>query len=308
MRDIGIITKLSDPKALKATAKLAKWLHKQGCKVTITKETAKDAKIAKKIASPASQEKLPHNSDLVVVIGGDGTFIAACRAVGTTGTPLLGINMGRLGFLTEVTKDAMLTTMAEVLAGRYQIEKRMLLAVRIKRKNKEILKHLVLNDAVIHKGALARMLEYQVAIDNQFVFSSRADGLIIASPTGSTAYSLSAGGPIIHPTLNTILLVPICPHTLTNRPIAVPGEGIIAVTLSKESSHDQRLTLDGQTGFPLRDGDKLLIKQSKHQLRVLHADNRNYYSVLREKLRWGEQVGSKDTYYINFSDTVDKKQ
>ncbi|MBF0444439.1 MAG: NAD(+)/NADH kinase [Magnetococcales bacterium] len=294
MRDIGIITKLSNPQALKATAKLAKWLHKQGCKVTITKEAAKDANIAKKIASSAAQGTLAQNRDLVVVIGGDGTFIAACRSVGTTGTPLLGINMGRLGFLTEVTKDAMLTTMAEVLADRYKIEKRMLLEVTIKRKNKEILKHLVLNDTVIHKGALARMLEYQVSIDNQFVFSSRADGLIIASPTGSTAYSLSAGGPIIHPTLNTILLVPICPHTLTNRPIAVPGDGVILVTLSKESSHDQRLTLDGQTGFPLRDGDKLLIKQSKHQLRVLHAADRNYYSVLREKLRWGEQVGTQD--------------
>ncbi|MBF0379436.1 MAG: NAD(+)/NADH kinase [Magnetococcales bacterium] len=293
MRNIGIITKLSDPEALKATKDLAKWLYKQGCKVAITQETAKDAKIAKKIATPADQEKLPHNRDLVVVIGGDGTFIAACRAVGTTGTPLLGINMGRLGFLTEVTKDAMLSTMAEILDGRYTIEKRMLLAIKIKRKNKEILKYLVLNDAVIHKGALARMLEYEVAIDKQFVFSSRADGLIISSPTGSTAYSLSAGGPIIHPTLNTILLVPICPHTLTNRPIAVPGDGIISITLSNISSLDQRLTLDGQTGFPLQEGDKILIKQSKHQLHVLHAADRNYYSILREKLRWGEQVGSK---------------
>ncbi|MBF0357949.1 MAG: NAD(+)/NADH kinase [Magnetococcales bacterium] len=292
MRDIGIITKLSDPKALKATAQLAKWLHKQGCKVTITKEAAQDTGIAKKIATPLNQKELPIGRDLVVVIGGDGTFIAAFRAVGSADTPLLGINMGRLGFLTEVPQDAMLSTMAEVLEGRYHIEKRMLLSVSIQRDDKEILKHLVLNDAVIHKGALARMLELQVAIDELFVFSSRADGLIIASPTGSTAYSLSAGGPIIHPALNTILLVPICPHTLANRPIAVPGDGLISVTLCKESSQDQRLTLDGQTGFPLLNGDKILIKKAKHKLKVLHAMNRNYYSVLRDKLRWGEQVGS----------------
>jgi NAD+ kinase len=292
MRDIGIITKLSDPQALIATAQLAKWLHKQGCQVTITEETARDALISKKIATPCPQESLPQGRDLVVVIGGDGTFIAAFRAAGTAKTPLLGINMGRLGFLTEVTLDEMLETMAEVLAGRFQLEERMLLSVRVKRNGEEVLKHRVLNDAVIHKGALARMLEFQVAIDDRFVFSSRADGLIIASPTGSTAYSLSAGGPIIHPTLNTILIVPICPHTLNNRPIAVPGDGMISVTLNKDNGQDQRLTLDGQTGFPLLDGDQILIRQSKHHLRLLHAPDRNYYSVLRQKLRWGEQVGS----------------
>jgi NAD+ kinase len=239
MRDIGIITKLSDPQALMATAQLAKWLHQQGCPVTITEEAANDAGISKMIATPSPQESLPHGRDLVVVIGGDGTFIAAFRANGTSETPLLGINMGRLGFLTEVTLDTMLTTMTDVLAGRYQLEERMLLLVSVQRDGKEILKHRVLNDAVIHKGALARMLEFQVSIDERFVFSSRADGLIIASPTGSTAYALSAGGPIIHPSLNTILIVPICPHTLTNRPIAVPGNGIISVTLSEDSSQDQ---------------------------------------------------------------------
>jgi NAD+ kinase len=292
MRNIGIITKLSDPQALMATSQLAQWLHQQGCQVTITEEAAHDAKISEKIATPCPQDNLPKGRDLVVVIGGDGTFIAAFRATGTANTPLLGINMGRLGFLTEVTQDAMLKTMSDVLAGRFQLEERMLLAVSVQRDGQEILEHRVLNDAVMHKGALARMLEFQVSIDERFVFSSRADGLIIASPTGSTAYALSAGGPIIHPTLNTILIVPICPHTLTNRPIAVPGDGVISVTMTQESSQDHRLTMDGQTGFPLLNGDKILIKQSKHRLRILHAPDRNYYSVLRDKLRWGEQVGS----------------
>ncbi|MBF0454686.1 MAG: NAD(+)/NADH kinase [Magnetococcales bacterium] len=292
MRDIGIITKLSDPQALKATAQLAKWLNRQGCRVTITEEAAQDAKISKKVATPSPQATLPHGQDLVVVIGGDGTFIAAFRATETAKTPLLGINLGRLGFLTEVPQEEMLQTMTDVLAGRFQLEERMLLSVSVQRQGEEILKHRVLNDAVIHKGALARMLEFQVSIDNRFVFNSRADGLIISSPTGSTAYALSAGGPIIHPTLNTILIVPICPHTLNNRPIAVPGEGLISVILDKDSSQDQRLTLDGQTGFPLLNGDRILIRQSEHRLRVLHAPERNYYSVLRQKLRWGEQVGS----------------
>lgn len=292
MRKIGIITKLSDPQALKATAQLSKWLHKQGCQVTITEEAAKDANIPPTIATPLPQAELPKGRDLLVVIGGDGTFIAAFRATGTEKTPLLGINMGRLGFLTEVTQDTMFKTMADVLAGSYQLEERMLLSVSVQRNGEKIVSHnRVLNDAIIHKGALARMLEFQVSIDNRFVFSSRADGLIVASPTGSTAYALSAGGPIIHPTLNTILLVPICPHTLTNRPIAVPGDGIISVTLAKNDSPDQRLTLDGQTGFMLEDDDKILIRQSRHRLRIIHAPERHYYSVLRKKLRWGEQVG-----------------
>ncbi len=292
MRDIGIITKFSDPKALQATSELAQWLHQRGCKVTITEEAAADADIPEKVAEVLPQKRLPRGRDLVVVIGGDGTFIAAFRATGTSKTPLLGINMGRLGFLTEVTQDEMFQTMADVIAGRYQIEERMLLSVSVQRNGEVVHKNRVLNDCVVHKGVLARMLEFQVSIDERFVFSSRADGLIIASPTGSTAYSLSAGGPIIHPALNTILIVPICPHTLTNRPIAVPGDGMIAVSITEDGSRDQRLTMDGQTGFVLEQGDKLLIRQSSHTLRILHAPDRNFYSVLRQKLLWGEKVGN----------------
>lgn len=291
MRAIGIITKLSDPNALEATSELAHWLHRRGCQVTITHEAAKDGDIPDTVALPCHQDQLAQHQDLVVVIGGDGTFLAACRATGNANTPLLGINMGRLGFLTEIPQDTMLEAMEVILAGQFQMEERMQLSVCVARDGQKILRHRVLNDVVLHKGALSRMLEFQVAIDERFVFSSRADGLIITTPTGSTAYALSAGGPIIHPALNTIVMVPICPHTLTNRPIAVPGEGIIAVTLVKDSSDDQRLTLDGQTGFILRNGDTILIRQSRHHIRILHLPDRNYYSVLRQKLRWGEQAG-----------------
>ncbi|MBF0213500.1 MAG: NAD(+)/NADH kinase [Magnetococcales bacterium] len=287
MRHIGIITKRSDPRALEATRELAEWLVAHRCAVTVVHEIAKAASIPIGCAARQSQESLPVGQDLVVVIGGDGTFIAAARAVEEVDVPLLGINMGRLGFLTDTSRDSMFDAMEQVLAGTYRIEERMRLSVEVVRQGKTPLICRVLNDVVVHKGELARMMEFDVAMDDQFVFSSRADGLIVSTPTGSTAYALSAGGPIIHPGLNAILLVPICPHTLTNRPIVVPGTGTACITLTANSV-DRLLTLDGQAGFPLSDGDQILVRRSSHPLRVLHAPSRNHYTVLREKLRWGE--------------------
>lgn len=291
MQNIGIITKLSDPRALDATRILTEWLLEQGRHVTIATEIAEMAAIPLRCADRLPQERVPEGQDLVVVVGGDGTFIAAARAVEDLDIPLLGINMGRLGFLTDTSRSTMLDTMTEVLAGTYRIEMRMRLSVQLVRAGKIPLSCRVLNDIVVHKGELARMMEFNVDIDDQFVFSSRADGLIVSTPTGSTAYALSAGGPIIHPALNAILLVPICPHTLTNRPIVVPGNGKTKITLTK-SGQERIMTLDGQTGFPLADGDQILVHRSRHPLRILHAPNRNHYAVLREKLHWGEQVGN----------------
>ncbi|MEO5348782.1 MAG: NAD(+)/NADH kinase [Magnetococcus sp. YQC-3] len=302
MQKIGIITKKSDPLAREATKKLAQWLRNQRKEVTVSTETAMGADIPLEVAQRRPQDEIPEGQDMIAVIGGDGTFLAAFRAIGKREIPLLGINMGRLGFLTEVPQESMLTTMAEVLAGHYRVEVRMLLNVSVFRQGDEVLSHCVMNDVVLHKGTLARMIEFQVAIDKQFVFSARADGLIVATPTGSTAYALSAGGPILHPAIDALLLTPICPHTLTNRPIVVPGLGSISITLTNKpvgstpTSHreqkDRLLTLDGQTGFALLDGDRILVRRSSHRLQVLHAPDRNYYTVLREKLHWGEQVGS----------------
>ncbi len=303
MQKIGIITKKSDPLAWEATKKLAQWLYDQQRQVTIGAEITSDVSIPLEIAERRPQNDVPEGQEMMAVIGGDGTFLAAFRAIGTREIPMLGINMGRLGFLTEVPHDTMLSTMAEVLAGHYRVEVRMLLNVSVFRRGEEVLTHCVMNDMVLHKGALARMIEFQVAIDKQFVFSARADGLIIATPTGSTAYALSAGGPILHPGIDALLLTPICPHTLTNRPIVVPGLGSISVTFPSrqgtgrasdrsEEQKDRLLTLDGQTGFNLVDGDRIVVRRSTHRLQVLHAPNRNYYGVLREKLHWGEQVGS----------------
>ncbi|MBF0098793.1 MAG: NAD(+)/NADH kinase [Magnetococcales bacterium] len=300
MQNIGIITKKSDPGAWEATKKLALWLYHRGKQVTICAETAEAIALDPEVAQYKLQDDLPEGQDMVVVIGGDGTFLAGFRAIGTREVPLLGINMGRLGFLTEVSMDAMLETMEEVLAGHYRVEVRTLLNVIVLRHGEEVLSHCVMNDVVVHKGTLARMLEFQVAIDGQFVYTARADGLILATPTGSTAYALSAGGPILHPGIDALLLTPICPHTLTNRPIAVPGYGEICITFPGRhgiidrhgEQKDRLLTLDGQTGFSLLEGDQILVKRSDHRLQVLHAPNRNYYAVLREKLHWGEQIGS----------------
>ncbi|MBF0184065.1 MAG: NAD(+)/NADH kinase [Magnetococcales bacterium] len=301
MQNIGIITKKSDPDAWDATKRLALWLHHRGKQVTICSETASAIGLDPEVARHKPQDDLPEGQDMVVVIGGDGTFLAGFRAIGSRDVPLLGINMGRLGFLTEVPSDAMLETMDKVLDGHYRQEERTLLNIDVLRHDKKVLSHCVMNDVVVHKGTLARMIEFQVSIDDQFVYTARADGLILATPTGSTAYALSAGGPILHPGIDALLLTPICPHTLTNRPIAVPGYGEINITFPgrhgqiidrHQEQRDRLLTLDGQTGFTLTDGDRIQVKRSQHRLKVLHAPDRNYYAVLREKLHWGEQIGS----------------
>lgn len=293
MKKIGIITKLHDPEALAATASLAHWLKERGLSVAISRQTGEVSGIPESTAARRSRETLPEGKDLLVVIGGDGTFIAAARVAGGRDIPLVGINMGRLGFLTEIPLAEMFNAMEDALAGRYIIEERVMLTARVIRDGAEVLHNRVLNDVVVHKGALARMIELEVTVDGQFVFSSRADGLIVATPTGSTAYALSSGGPIIHPKLDAILMVPISPHTLSNRPIAMPGDGEIRVGLRNTDHHEFLITMDGQKGFELQPGDEILIRKSRKRLRLMHAPDRNYYDILRQKLRWGEPAELK---------------
>ncbi|MBF0611697.1 MAG: NAD(+) kinase [Magnetococcales bacterium] len=290
LQKIGIITKRPDQRALQATARLVEWLNQQGKSVTVVEDIAIAAHIPGQQARRQSQDNLPEGMDLVVVIGGDGTFIAAARAVGHRRVPILGVNMGRLGFLTEVPVEEMFATLEKVMQGEFHIEERTTLEVSVIRHELVQNQSRVLNDAVVHKGTLARMMEYNVTIDNQFVFSSRADGLIVATPTGSTAYALSAGGPIIHPALDALLLTPICPHTLTNRPIVVPGAVEISITLTSDDSN-RLLTLDGQSGVQLESEDRIVIQRSQYSLLVMHPNTRNYYEILRTKLLWGERAG-----------------
>ncbi|MEG3638966.1 NAD(+)/NADH kinase [Magnetococcus sp. PR-3] len=291
MNSIGLVTKLSDPTAIRATRELTTWLTDQNKRVTITAEAAIAAEIPKGQADQKNLQDIGEGQDLIIVLGGDGTFIGAARDVVRWKVPVLGVNMGRLGFLTEVSHDEMYDNLNEVFAGHYRVEDRMMLTAYVRRKSGEVLSHHVLNDVVAHKGHLARMMEFQVSINGQHVFTSRADGLIVATPTGSTGYSLSAGGPIIHPSLDTIIINPICPHTLTNRPIAVPGDGQISFRLTQDEP-DRLLTLDGQTGVDLLDGDEIVIRKSDRALRVIHSPERNYYDILRKKLHWAETVGT----------------
>ncbi|MBF0285602.1 MAG: NAD(+) kinase [Magnetococcales bacterium] len=290
LQRIGLITKLADQRAMESAGRLAEWLHARGREVAVTHETAAYLRLPEEVAQRRKPEEVPEGQDLVVVIGGDGTFIGAARTVGGGAVPLLGINMGRLGFLTEIPRHVMIPTLEKVLAGHYRIEERMTLETTVWREGGVALRQRVINDVVVHKWELARMIEFEVSVDGQFVFSSRADGLIASTPTGSTAYALSAGGPIMHPSLEAMLLVPICPHTLSNRPIAIPGSGVVEIGLVPDNLSRQ-VTLDGQTAFPLADGDRITIQRSPHPLKVLHLTERNYYDILRQKLRWGVHAG-----------------
>lgn len=234
-----------------------------------------------------SAEEIKEKSELIIVLGGDGTLISAIRLVEDKDTPILGINLGRLGFLTETKVEEAIQVIENILEGNYRCEQRMKLNGKIVNGEAEFSMD-VLNDIVIHKGALARIIEMDVFIDNMFVNTYRADGLIIATPTGSTAYSLAAGGPIVIPTMNSILITPICPHSLTHRPVVVPDNSEIKIIIKSE---DEKIyiTFDGQIGKKLEKNDEIIIKKSKNYARLIIPKNRNYYSLLREKLHWGDK-------------------
>src|SRR5207245_1459768 len=225
-------------------------------------------------------------ADLAVVVGGDGTLLAAARLLGDRQVPILAINHGGLGFLTEVTLEEMYPAIERVLAGQFITEHRMMMDVEVSRANKRVARDRALNDIVINKGTLSRMIELESRVDGQYVSKFRADGLIVATPTGSTAYNLSAGGPIIFPTMSAMVITPICPFTLSNRPIVVPDDSVIEVRLITENE-EVALTLDGQVGFSLQAQDRVVIRKSKTAFNLVQPPNRNYFEVLRNKLKWG---------------------
>jgi NAD+ kinase len=231
-------------------------------------------------------EKLAANVDLVLVLGGDGTMIATARMMGDEEVPVLGINFGGLGYLAEFRIEELYTALESILAGNYRLDKRVMLAVELLRGQERMTSNRVLNDVVINKSALARIIEIEAYLNQQFVNSFRADGLIVSTPTGSTAYNLSAGGPVIFPSMNAVVITPICPFTLSNRPIVVPDNAFIELCLKTEKE-DVALTLDGQVGFPLQADDRVVIRKSQTTFNIVQPTNRNYFDVLRDKLRWG---------------------
>ncbi len=238
--------------------------------------------------SSQPEAELAARADLVIVLGGDGTFIHAARLVAGRPVPIVGINLGSLGFMTEISSSETFAALDEVLAGRLRTGSRMKLACRLLRADQVILNDEVLNDVVISKGALARIGDHEMLVDGHYVTTFKADGVIVATPTGSTAYSLSAGGPIVHPAVDAIILTPICPHALTQRPIVIPSNQVVSVVL-KGDTQDFYLTLDGQAGLTLQPGDRLEVGRSENRVILVRNPRRDYFGMLRQKLRWGER-------------------
>jgi len=284
MQTIGIIIKHNNTKALEVGIKLESWLRKRGIRTVFSKELAH--------AIPGSQamEKLeiPQVADVIVVLGGDGTLLSVARLVDSHDVPILGVNLGSLGFLTAISLDELYTMMADILENRFKVSKRMMLAARVYRRQEIITTYSVLNDLVINKGALARIIELETTIDQGYLTTFKADGLIISTPTGSTGYSLSAGGPIVYPTLDSIIVSPICPHMLTNRPLLIPPKARIETVLASEGG-DVSLTLDGQIGFALQQYDRISVTRADHYIKLITSPTKTYFEVLRTKLKWGER-------------------
>ena len=284
MKKIGIFCKQKPNIDAKIISELTEWLESKNCTVYLEPDTAD--LIGKKPST--SKEEVSSNSDLIIVLGGDGTLLKVAGIAHPHEVPILGVNLGSLGFLTETTMENLYPTLEEVLNSKCEVENRMLLNAQVLRNGEKIEDFNVLNDIVINNGALARIVNLEVFVDGQYMTSYRADGLIIASPTGSTAHSLSAGGPIIHPSIRALVLSPICPFALTNRPIVIPDSATIKVQLTtRNEDEDVRVTLDGQTGYSMKSGDILEAKKADIPLKLVQTPGKNYYQLLRKKLHWG---------------------
>ena len=287
MKKIGIFCKQKLPVGHKVLSDLVQWLGKKDCQVILDKDTA----------SIAGQESscqwadIPARVDLIIVLGGDGTILSVARSAHPFNVPILGVNLGTLGFLAEVTLANLYEVLDNVLNGRFECENRMLLNACIWRDDKKVSDYHVLNDVVINKGALARIVNLQVQVNGQYMTSYRADGLIISTPTGSTAYSLSAGGPIIHPSMDALVLSPICPFTLTNRSIVIPDQSVIQVEFATDYEN-VRVTFDGQQGCDMLQGDLLEVKKAQNSIQLIQVPGKNYYQTLRNKLHWGSTVAN----------------
>ena len=285
MTRFGIVTKPGAAKAQGVVERLLDWLAARGHAAVLEKETA--GLVPAATVPSVGKAELPAQADLIVVLGGDGTLLSMARAVGDLGVPLLGVNLGELGFLTATTLDEMFPALEAWLAGRMAIDERMMLSARVLRDGQAIGEYAALNDVVITKSAMSRIVNLSVSVEGQYATAYRADGLIISTPTGSTAYSLSAGGPILFPAMDAIVLTPICSHTLTNRPIVLPAGQRVEVTL--RTDQEVMVTVDGQVGLNLREGDTVEVRQATARIRLVRFPQQGFFSVLRTKLKWGER-------------------
>jgi NAD+ kinase len=285
MKRIGVVAKTDRADAREVVERLLAWCAERGLQPVLEKETAGLCPDSQ--AATARKPDLPGQVDLLLVLGGDGTLLSMARLVGDLSVPILGVNLGGLGFLTALTKEELFPALEAFLAGGLVIEERVMLAAQVWRHGERLSEYVALNDVVITKSAMSRIINLAVSVDGQFATAYRADGLIISTPTGSTAYCLSAGGPIVFPTMPAVVLTPICSHTLTNRPIVLPADQRIEVTL--QSDQDVMLTLDGQVGFALKEADVVAVHQAAARIRLLRFPQKHFFSVLRTKLKWGER-------------------
>jgi NAD+ kinase len=285
LKRLGIVAKTDRREAETVVPALLEWCLARGLHPVFDKETA--ALCPDSAAVTIRKPDLPAQVDLLVVLGGDGTLLSIARLVGDLGVPILGVNLGGLGFLTALTVDELFPALEAYLGDGLVIEERMMLAATVSRQGERLAEYVALNDMVITKSAMSRIIRLEVAVDEQLATSYRADGLIVSTPTGSTAYCLSAGGPIVFPTMDAMVLTPICSHTLTNRPIVLPASQRIEVSLL--SDQDVMLTADGQVGFALKQFDAVEIRRATPRIRLLRFPQKHFFSVLRTKLKWGER-------------------
>jgi NAD+ kinase len=285
-KKFGFVIKHNVPRATKLALEVSDWLEKKKCTVIVADES-KDFLAKKKKAKAVPKEELPVACDMVIVFGGDGTFLSIARQMIWKSIPILGVNLGTLGFLTEVKVDEVYETLEGVLKGKYTVEERSMLEACVKRQGKELFCLPVLNDVVITKSAIARVIDFQLSLAGVPVARLKADGLIASTPTGSTAYSLAAGGPIVHPKVGAIVITAICPHSLNVRPLVIPDDAIVDVELLMKEG-DIMLTLDGQFGYELHQGDHISItKYKRHSVMIVRSPKRDYFELLRTKLSLG---------------------
>jgi NAD+ kinase len=287
---VGILAKSKLTAATPHLLEIGRWLAERGFTAVFETNTAS--------LMPASPDRyvldkaaLARDVDMVVVLGGDGTLLGMADCIGEAGSgiPILGVNFGSLGFLTEVTLPELYRSLEAALRGRAQAEERLMLRSRTMRAGRSYRQHIALNDAVIAKAARSRMIDLSVLVGDEFVTRVKADGLIIATPTGSTAYNLAAGGPIVEPDVDALVITPIAPHTLTNRPIVIPATSIVRVQPNMQERDEISITFDGQSGFELQSGDEVLVQRAEKPLRLINTGTRSYFEVLRTKLKWGER-------------------
>ncbi len=282
---IGITSKPKKSEVAEIVPPLIDWLAERSIDVSIDKETAATLGLSGK---SVSRNEMPSCADLIIVLGGDGTLLATARALNRKPVPLLAVNLGGLGFLTVIAREELYGTLERVLAGEIETERRTQIEAQIVRQGEVIASYLALNDIVLNKGAIARVLDFEAWVDGQFVSIYKADGLIVSTPTGSTAYSLAAGGPVVMPAVGSFIVTPICAHTLTNRPIVLPDTAVIEIAV-KSQRESVYLTVDGQVGIAVRSDDLARIGKAESFVELIKSPQKSYYEILRQKLKWGER-------------------